>query len=155
MGEGDYYQQLRRRIRRWLATRSGATHRSAEIVFLAPDLLHLLCRLAADRDVPAGLRARLATAVAYFVVPLDVIPEALLGPAGYVDDVAVAAYVLHAVVNGTSPEIVRRHWAGEGDVLAVVQRILQVAEQMLGRGVWDRLKGMFGRGSGRVAVVRR
>lgn len=145
--DGDYYQRLRRRIERWLATRAGARHRWAEMVFLAPDLLHLLCRLAVDRDVPVALRAQVAAAVAYFVFAVDVIPEAFLGPAGYVDDVALAAYVLHAVVNGTSAAIVQRHWAGEGDVLVVIRRILRVTEQFIGRGLWGRVKAMVARRS--------
>src|SRR5262245_44559166 len=154
MQHDDYYRQMRRRIRVWLGTPKGATHRWAEMIFLAPDFLHLLIRLAADPDVPMGLRARLMTAVASFVLPLDAIPELLLGPAGYVDDVAVAAFVVHSVVNGTGREIVRRHWAGEGDVLAVVERILAVADQMLGRGLWTRLRAVFGRPPRRVPATR-
>lgn len=147
----DVYQQLRGRIRRWLASKRGARHRWAEYVFLAPDLLHLLCRLAVDGQVPTALRARLAAAVAYFVFAFDAIPEALLGPAGYVDDVALAAWVLHSVVNGTSARIVRRHWAGDEDILVVIERILQVAERMLGRGVWARVRAVFDDRRGRRA----
>ncbi len=142
--DADFYQRLRQRIERWLVTRGGATHRGAELVLLAPDLFHLLCRLAAESAVPLALRAQLAAAIAYFVFALDVIPEALLGPAGYVDDVALAALVLHAVVNGASPAIVRRHWAGHGDVLQVIQRVLSMAEGLIGRGMWQRVARVVG-----------
>jgi uncharacterized membrane protein YkvA (DUF1232 family) len=40
---------------------------------------------------------------------MDLIPEAMLGPAGYVDDVALAAYVLNSIVNTTEASVVTKH----------------------------------------------
>ena len=85
----------------------------------------------------------LAGAVAYFVLPIDLLPEAILGPVGYLDDIAIASYVLNKVVNQTSPEIVRKYWAGEHDVLIVIKNTLSVADSMLGKGLWNKLKGRF------------
>jgi uncharacterized membrane protein YkvA (DUF1232 family) len=88
-------------------------------------------------------KAKLAGAIAYFVSPVDLIPEALTGPLGYTDDVAVAAFVLNGIINNSDEEIVREHWAGEEDVLNVIQRILEVADNMIGSGLWKKLKGKF------------
>ena len=41
---------------------------------------------------------------------MDLVPEAIVGPIGYVDDIALAAYVLNSIVNNASPEVVQRHW---------------------------------------------
>ena len=53
--------------------------------------------------------------MAYLVMPVDLIPEALVGPVGYVDDVYLMALALlnltssHAV----SRELLLQHWAGD------------------------------------------
>jgi uncharacterized membrane protein YkvA (DUF1232 family) len=139
----DFYQDLRKRIRRWAATKEGKAHRWVEILLTAPDLFHLLCKLTVDPEVPVSEKAKLAAAIAYFISPLDLVPEALVGPGGYVDDVALAAYVLNSIVNKTGPEVLKRHWAGEEDVLTVVQKILKVADRMVGSGLWDKLRRIF------------
>lgn len=138
---GDFYQQLRKKIRDWLE-RGGRSSKWAEYIMAAPDLFHLLCKLTIDPEVPVKEKAKLAATIAYFVSPIDLIPEVIVGPLGYVDDVALAAYVLNSIINTTSPEVVKRHWTGDGDVLALIQEILRVADEMVGSGLWRRLKGL-------------
>ena len=140
--EGDFYQKLRMDIREWLQTKTGKSSKWSEYVLLAPDLFHLLAKLALDKDVPSGEKAKIAGALAYFVSPIDLLPEALLGPIGYLDDVALAAYVINSVIQKVDPEIITRHWAGEQDVLALVHQIVDVAADMLGNKIWDKLKKM-------------
>ena len=141
----DFYQQLREQIREWLKSDEGRANRWAEYLLSAPDLFHLMWKLSADPDVPAKEKAKLAGALAYFISPIDLIPEGLLGPVGYVDDIALAAYVLNGVVNRTGPEVLARHWAGDEDVLVAIRRILAVADEMVGAGVWRKLKRLGGR----------
>lgn len=142
----DFYKKLRVKLRKWAESSDGKQNKWAEYILAAPDLFHLLCKLALDKDVSAKEKAKLAVAIAYFVSPVDLMPEALLGPAGYADDVVLAAYVLKGVINSTPKEIVDRHWAGDGDVLEVIQHILEVADEMLGSGLVGKLKGLFGGG---------
>lgn len=138
---GDFYQNLRRKIRIWSET-NGKDSKWTEYVMAAPDVLHLLCKLSVDKEVPVKDKAKLAAAIAYFVSPLDVIPEAIVGPLGYVDDIALAAYVLNAIVNDTTPEVVTKHWAGDRDVLELIQEILKVGNEMVGSGLWRKLRGL-------------
>ena len=139
--EADFYQKLRDKMQLWLQSDEGKSHTWAEYLLFAPDLFHLLCKLAVDKSVPASEKTKLAAAIAYFVSPIDLMPEAVLGPLGFADDIALAAYVLNSVLSKTDPAIVRRHWAGSEDVLVVLQRILSIAEKMLGRGLWKKLRG--------------
>jgi uncharacterized membrane protein YkvA (DUF1232 family) len=139
---GDFYHQLRERIAAWLKDR-GDGFRHAQVLLLAPDLFHLMCRLALDKRVPVADKAKLAAAIAYFVSPIDALPEALLGPVGYVDDVAVAAYALNSVINSGNGEIAKEHWAGDGDLLEAVQQVLGVADEMIGSGLWRKIRGLF------------
>ena len=138
----DFYQALRARIAQWLQGK-GKGFRHAQLLLLAPDLFHLLTRLMLDRRIPVSEKAGLGAALAYFVSPIDLLPEAFLGPAGYVDDVALAAYALNRLINAGHGEVAKELWAGDGDLLDSIQHILQVADQAVGSGVWERLKNKW------------
>jgi uncharacterized membrane protein YkvA (DUF1232 family) len=140
----DFYQALRKKIRDYFKSPEGQTNKFAEYILLAPDLFHLLCKLTVERDVYLEDKAKLAAAVAYFVSPIDFIPEIFTGPVGFLDDVAVAAFVLNSVLNHTDPEVVGRHWAGEGDILLKVREIVRRADEMIGGRLWTKIKEMFG-----------
>jgi len=139
----DFYQRMRASIRAWLE-RKGKGFKYADYLLAAPDLFHLLCRLAVDPEVPAAQKAKLAAPIIYFIAPLDLIPEALLGPYGYVDDLVAAALVLNGLVNEIDPQIIKRHWAGSQDILTLIQEILKVANELVGKGLLGRIKGAFG-----------
>lgn len=126
---------------RGLLSQIGPGFKHADILLVAPDLLHVLIRLAADRRVRPAQKAKLMATIAYFVIPIGLVPEALVGPIGYIDDVALAAYVLSSMLNSDEAPIVREHWAGEGNVLDVVKGILDVAESAIRGGLWRNLKG--------------
>lgn len=138
----DFYQALRARIADWLASK-GKGFKHAQLLLLAPDLFHLLSRLMLDPRIPAAEKAGLGAALAYFLSPIDLLPEAILGPAGYVDDVALAAYVLNRLINAGHGAVAKELWAGDGDLLASLQRVLEVADQAIGAGAWARLKNSW------------
>jgi len=143
----DFYQLIRSRIDTWLK-QHGDGFRHAQALLLAPDLFHLLCRLTMDERIPASEKAKLAAAIVYFVSPIDAVPEALVGPVGYLDDVAAASYALNGLINAGHGEIAKEHWAGEGDLLAVIQQVIAVADEMIGAGLWKKIRSIFdGRGA--------
>ncbi len=138
----DFYQAVRARISEWLASK-GKGFKHAELLLLAPDLFHLLTRLLLDKRIPASEKATLGAAVAYFLSPIDLLPEALLGPAGYVDDVALAAYALNRLIKAGHGAIAKELWAGDADLFATIARVLEVSDEMVGSGLWERLKKHF------------
>ncbi len=140
----DFYRKLRTQIRKWAKTKMGKSHKFAEYVLLAPDFFWLLCRLMTDKDVPTAEKAKLVAVAAYFVSPLDLLPEALMGPLGYADDIALTAWVLNGLLNKVDAKVIRRHWAGEGDVLVVIKKVVRAADDMVGGGLWKKLKKLFG-----------
>ncbi len=143
--ELDFYQSLRAELRDRLKADNGSANLLAEYLMFAPDLLHLLCRLSLDEAVPFKEKAKLGVAIAYFVSPIDLVPGLIFGPVAAVDDIALAAYVLNSIINNSSPEIVEKHWAGEGDVLALIKGILEAANKLVGGGLLGRLlKGILG-----------
>lgn len=128
----DFYKHLRAKVRAWSQKQGKGLGATGELVLLAPDFFHLLCKLLLDGRVPAAPKAKLGVAIAYFVSPIDLIPEAVVGPIGYVDDVAVAAYALHSIIDEATPAVVREHWAGEEDVIKVIAHVLDIAKSIKG-----------------------
>lgn len=90
----------------------------------APELFRLTCRLSRDAEVPPRLKGRLTSAIIYFMDKNDLIPEALQGAAGYVDDVALAATVLREVAVEAGPEVIERHWKGAGTAGPQIEDLL-------------------------------
>lgn len=138
----DFYQVLRARIGKWLNSK-GEGFKYAQLLLLAPDLCHLLARLMFDRRIPAAEKAKLGGALAYFISPMDLVPEALLGPGGYVDDVALAAFALSALINAGHGAVARELWAGEGDLLDKLRQVLEAADEMVGSTVWQNLQRLW------------
>jgi uncharacterized membrane protein YkvA (DUF1232 family) len=136
--ERGFYRKLRRNIRNYLQ-RKGPL-RFAEILLLAPDMFHVLCLLVADPRVPAFQKAKLGAVLAYFISPVGLIPEGITGPWGYIDDVALTAWVLQSMLSSEHAHIVREHWAGDKDVLLAVQGVLDVARGAIGGSLWRRIR---------------
>ena len=67
----------------------------------------------------------------------------MIGPAGYIDDIALAAYVLNSILNCVGPEVLEEHWAGDGDVLWNIQEVLRVADELIGSGMWTKIRKLL------------
>lgn len=137
--ELDFHARLKAHVAAWLESDAGKREPYAQLVALAPDLFHLLCRGVADDTIPAEQRARLGSAIAYFVIPADLIPEGVAGPRGYLDDVAVAAAALSKV----EPAALEKHWDAEGTAADALRTVLDNAESALGdAAIWKKLQGL-------------
>lgn len=134
---------MRSHIERWATSEDGKRHKWVEYILLLPDMLHLLCSLTLDPEVPAKQKAKLAVAIAYIISPADLLPEAILGPVGLIDDVALAAFAINQMLNEVDEEIVMRHWKGSGDLLSIVRNLLATADEIVGSGLWKKLKDLF------------
>ncbi len=143
-GKVDFYQSIRKKVHTYLESAEGKKFKYAEYLLLVPDIFHLLCKLALDKDVKTADKAKLAAAIAYFVSPIDVIPDVIPG-IGYLDDLALAAYVLNAIINHTDAVVVEKHWAGEKNILEAVKQILAVADEMIGAGLFKKVKNLLPR----------
>src|SRR5687768_14494145 len=88
-----FYDRMRASIRRYLDDKGKAVSTSAEYLLLAPDVFVLLVRLVKDPRVNAKDKVMLGTGIAYFLFPLDIMPEAFLGPIGFLDDLVFGVYL--------------------------------------------------------------
>lgn len=136
-----FYQGLRSRIVAWAESKTGGRpHPWLDYILLAPDFFLLLTGLVGDRAVPAKLKTLLVTAIAYFVMPLDLFPEGFLGPIGYLDDIALAAFAISQLLSHVDASVIRRHWAGEGDILVLIQTIIARIDDLIGSGLVQQIR---------------
>ena len=96
-----------------------------EYALLVPRLVKLLWRLARDPRVPARSKATLFILAGYLATPIDIIPD-FVPVVGQVDDLVIVAFALDQMLNRVPAEIVREHWEGDGDILELVQEILDI-----------------------------
>ncbi|GAA1940887.1 DUF1232 domain-containing protein [Nocardioides marmoribigeumensis] len=99
-----------------------------DVVRLVPDVVRLLRRLAADPELPRGVRWRLGALLAYLLLPIDLVPD-FIPVVGYADDAVVVALALRSVVRRAGPEALDRHWTGTEQGLAAVKRLAGVRPQ--------------------------
>ena len=77
----------------------------------------VLYYVARDPAVPSSLKLKIVGALGYFILPLDIIPDAILG-LGFTDDLAALAWALFKIKKYITPEIERkarerlRQWFG-------------------------------------------
>jgi len=76
----------------------------------------LLYRLATDNRVPSRTRLLSLAALAYTLLPIDLIPDSI-PILGKVDDFGLVAIALVRLVNDAGPEVVREHWDGDDETL--------------------------------------
>jgi uncharacterized membrane protein YkvA (DUF1232 family) len=139
-----FYDRIRQNIHDF-NSRKGAVGKTGELLMLVPDMFMLLWRLATDSRVAGKDKVLLGTGIAYFILPFDLIPEAIVGPIGYLDDLVFAVYVLNKMLTRTDPAILREHWSGDGDVLEKIQNVLNTADTLVETKVSARLKKMLKR----------
>ncbi|WP_066370512.1 YkvA family protein [Herbidospora mongoliensis] len=98
-----------------------------EALRLLPDVLRLVRRLAADPELPRGVRVRLALLLAYLAFPLDLVPD-FIPVLGYADDAIIVTAILRSVVRRAGLQALRRHWPGTDDGFAALSRLTGIGK---------------------------
>ncbi len=139
----DFYETLREKITKWALEKGGEKGlKTAEILLLAPDLFMLLVRLLQDSRTPVNQKVWIGIGITYFISPIDLMPEAVLGPIGYLDDVVLAVFVVNTILN-SHKQLVLENWSGKGDVLTIIQDISAKAEELVGKQIYRQLQRLF------------
>jgi uncharacterized membrane protein YkvA (DUF1232 family) len=137
-----FYDRIRENIRGFLEKRAHLD-KSAEYLLLVPDVFMLLWRLINDARVNAKNKVLLGSGLAYFFFPLDIMPEALIGPVGYLDDLVFAVYLLNKILKDTDAEVLRHHWSGSEDVLKTITNVLNAADTLVGKDLFGKIKNII------------
>lgn len=134
-----FYDRIRASITKYLS-KTVLGDKSQTLLLLVPDVFILLWRLVNDARVNAKNKMLLGSGVAYYIFPIDLIPEGLIGPAGFADDLVLGVYLINKLLSDVDISVLREHWSGSEDLLLSIQRVLGAAENLIGSDTLNRLK---------------
>jgi uncharacterized membrane protein YkvA (DUF1232 family) len=137
---GSFTATLERRVERWLASEEATTVPCAFLYRYLPSLFLLLAEISLDPAIEVRERTAIRSALKYIVAPYDLIPEGVVGTAGYRDDLVLAAYVVERLEPKLGAAALRARWHGAGDPLAAARAILDAAAAMVGPAITERLR---------------
>ena len=140
----SFYDRLRTRITDAVERRGNRFEKgTVEALLLVPDIFMLLVRLMLDREVPSSTRALIGGALAYFLLPIDLLPEALVGVGGFVDDLVLAVVLLSRVMDDEVEEKAELYWSGSDRIRVVLADVVGAAESLLGEDLYARLEALL------------
>lgn len=139
------YDRLRQRLVAALDRRGRLGRALADPLLLAPDLLVLLARLCIDREVSPASRRLIVGALAYFLTPVDLLPEAFVGVGGFLDDVVLVSLVLSHSLNEELEPLAVKHWSGNQELRVVLADVSGAGAALLGFDLYGRLKRFLAR----------
>ena len=103
----------------------------ASFIDHGPYLFKLLTEVLNDAKVNQDLRLEISAAIAYYVVPMDVIPEQVYGPYGYIDDIFITVYVIKKIEDILGYEFLEYYWEGTGELETVVNECYDRSREVL------------------------
>jgi len=120
----DFYDTLRENLQNFRGEYDG-------YIDYGPELYKLLVNLLGDKKVKPKQRLLISAALAYFIAPLDVIPEEIYGPFGYVDDIFICVYVLKKLDKELGFDFLVKHWEGEDELKEVLDECYNKSKEVV------------------------
>jgi uncharacterized membrane protein YkvA (DUF1232 family) len=108
--------------------------RMKSFLMFLPNMVRLLGRLLTDSRVPTAEKALFLGAIIYVISPIDFIPD-VFPFIGQVDDLYLVVLTLVRLINRTSEDVVRKHWSGGGDIVALIDSVVSIAPAFLPKRV--------------------
>ncbi|MBD7944365.1 MULTISPECIES: DUF1232 domain-containing protein [Psychrobacillus] len=139
----DFYTKLRAKITNYVDSKSNKMGKFTPYLLFAPDFFHLLIKSMLDDRIDSKSKTLIGSGILYFITPIDILPEGLVGPGGFIDDIIVAAFIVNMLLNKFSPEIVEEHWAGEDKLLNTLKKVSETGDTVLGKLPARSLLGRF------------
>ena len=103
------------------------------LMFL-PNMIILTAKLMLDSRVPRTERALFAGALIYAIIPFDFIPD-MIPFVGQIDDLFLISMTVLRLIDRTDDRIVREHWRGGGDIVALAESAATVAPLLIPRRI--------------------
>ena len=117
-----------------MAKKSQLKSRMKNLLMFLPNMVILSCKLMVDKRVPRTERALFAAAVIYAIIPFDFIPD-MIPFVGQVDDLFLISLTLLRLIDRSDDAVVREHWRGGGDVVALAESAATIAPLLMPRRI--------------------
>ncbi|HEV8588541.1 MAG TPA: YkvA family protein [Pyrinomonadaceae bacterium] len=108
--------------------------RMKNLLMFLPNMVALCARLMVDKRVPRTERALFAAAVIYAIIPFDFIPD-MIPFVGQMDDLFLIALTVLRLIDRTDDKVVREHWHGGGDIVALAESAATIAPVLMPKRV--------------------
>src|SRR5437867_364269 len=108
--------------------------RMKNLLMFLPNMLMLTARLMIDSRVPRTERALFAAALIYAIIPFDFIPD-MIPFVGQIDDLFLISLTVLRLIDRTDDTVVREHWRGGGDIVALAESAATVAPLLIPRRI--------------------
>ena|ERR1700752_1935271 len=108
--------------------------RMKNLLMFLPNMVALCARLMVDKRVPKTERAFFAAAVIYAIIPFDFLPD-MIPFLGQIDDLFLVALTLLRLIDHTDDTVVREHWRGGGDIVALAESAASIAPVLMPKRV--------------------
>ncbi|GMQ93097.1 MAG: hypothetical protein BMS9Abin12_0574 [Acidimicrobiia bacterium] len=111
-----------------------------EAVVLLPNIVKLLTRLLRDPRVPIRRKIFIGAVLGYVVLPIDLVPDFIIG-FGRLDDLILVSLAVNHLMVGVDEHIVRSHWDGTEDALDLVRSAFSWGAAIIPDGIRRLLPG--------------
>ena len=108
--------------------------RMKNLILFLPNMIILCAKLMVDKRVPRTERALFAGALIYAIIPFDFIPD-MIPFVGQIDDVFLISMTILRLIDRTDDLVVREHWHGGGDIVALAESAATVAPLLIPRRI--------------------
>ena len=108
--------------------------RMKNLLMFLPNMVILCAKLMVDPRVPRTERALFAGALIYFIIPFDFIPD-MIPFVGQIDDLFLISLTVLRLIDRTDDTVVREHWRGGGDIVALAESAATVAPLLIPRRI--------------------
>ena len=132
----NFYLKLRSKISSYIDAHPNIWF--AEVLINVPDFFYMLFMLSRDPEVPKSNKAQIIGALAYFISPIDVIPDAIPG-FGLLDDLYIAMIVSSNLLSAVPIDLINKYWPGEADVAVLIRDNLDKLNDKFGTGAIKRM----------------
>ena len=101
---------------------AGRREEARALAGFIPDCVVLCARLVGDPRLPRRYKLMLVALAGYLTMPFDLVPD-FIPVAGQLDDVIIVALVLRRLIRSGGEQLIREHWPGPANSLALVLRV--------------------------------
>jgi uncharacterized membrane protein YkvA (DUF1232 family) len=108
--------------------------RMKNLLMFLPNMVVLCAKLMVDPRVPRTERALFAGALIYAIIPFDFIPD-MIPFVGQIDDLFLISLTVLRLIDRTDDQVVREHWRGGGDIVALAESAATVAPLLIPRRI--------------------
>ena len=136
----NFYTKMRKKIDDYIKKHPNSKY--INYLVAAPDFFYLLCKLLGDSRTPLKNKVYIAAAITYFVSPIDILSDLIPG-VGLVDDVIIVVNILNSLINSVDESVLRENWPGSGDVMDQIKQLLDMADTVVGKNIWGKIKKFF------------